>query len=167
MARYRLATTILTAILGLILCDRAMARGREEFGNKPLSEHNYTGWPGIVPLVNDHARVYTQWVNGNEHFYYQGNTEALNDTLRKLAEAKTEVREVVVRPGPGTVQSFDRSRTVRFGWSLHCSSICGTRCSLLGSVRARRHLRTYAEYDGRPPRSSGGGIDGLSDSGFD
>src|SRR5688572_1632072 len=118
MARYRLATTILTAILGLILCDRAMARGREEFGNKPLSEHNYTGWPGIVPLVNDHARVYTQWVNGNEHFYYEGSIRELNVALANFARLQLPNHFVVLRAAPGLAKSFG-GKQVAFDWELH------------------------------------------------
>ena len=64
-----------------------------------------------MPVVNHTSRVYHTWVNGNEHFYYQGNLDALNDTLRKFAQEKA-VREVVLRPGPGMTTSFDRTKKI-------------------------------------------------------
>jgi len=52
--------------------------GEEHFGNAALNEANFQDWPGIMPLVNHPSRVYHSWVNGNEHFYYRGDTPALN-----------------------------------------------------------------------------------------
>jgi len=100
-------------------CGAAWALGEETFGNAPLTDANYKDWPGIMPVVNHPSRVYHVWVNGNEHFYYRGDTAALNDTLRKFAEARSEVREVVLRPGPGEARSFDQTQKIPFGWKLH------------------------------------------------
>jgi HEAT repeat protein len=124
------------AALALAACSSAAwARGQETFGNEPLNAANFNDWPGIMPVVNHPSRVYHTWVNGNEHFYYRGDAAALNDTLRKLAEAKTEVREVVLRPGPGVTHSFDRAQEIRYGWNLH----------LVGGIA--RHLTTREQGD--------------------
>jgi hypothetical protein len=86
-----------------------------------------------MPTVNHTSRVYHVWVNGNEQFYYRGNTAALNDALAKFAESKSEVREVVLRPGPGTTTSFDRKQQISFDWNLH----------LVGGIA--RHLTTLEQ----------------------
>jgi hypothetical protein len=131
--------TILMRAVVLVLmlatsCRPANALGEETFGNAPLNEVNYKDWLGIVPVVNHTSRVYYTWVNGNEHFYYQGNLDALNDTLRKFAQEKA-VREVILRPGPGMTQSFDGTKKISFGWSLH----------LVGGIS--RHLTTLEQGD--------------------
>ena len=97
----------------------AWALGEESFGNQPLNATNFQDWPGIVPVVNHKSRVYHQWVNGNEHCYYRGNNESLNDVLQKYAATGEKVREVVLRPGPGIAHSFNEAQTINFNWNLH------------------------------------------------
>jgi hypothetical protein len=104
--RVRLSVLALL-ILACWTPSRAWALGEEDFGNKPLNELNYQEWKGIVPVVNHSSRVYHTWVNGNEHFYYQGDVAALADCLKKFAAFPTPLHEVVLRPGPGTVKSFN------------------------------------------------------------
>jgi hypothetical protein len=99
-------------------CGTAWALGEEDFGNEPLNVANFKEWPEVMPVVNHPSRVYHQWVNGNEQCYYQGDVAALNDTLRKFAEVKTQARDVVLRPGPGQASSFDGKRKVPFSWHL-------------------------------------------------
>lgn len=106
------------AALVVACCGTAWALGEEDFGNEPLNAVNFNEWPGVMPVVNHPSRVYHQWVNGNEQCYYQGDVAALNDTLRKFAEVKTETRDVVLRPGPGQASSFDGSRKLPFSWHL-------------------------------------------------
>src|SRR5207245_1807971 len=113
---------------------RAWALGEEQFGNDPLSERNYSDWPGIMPLVNAQTRVYYNWVNGNEHMYYRGDTAALNAALKGLAAVKTEVREAALRPGPAEARTFGGQK-VPYNWNLH----------LVGGIA--RHLTTLAKGD--------------------
>lgn len=114
----RVSFPLMTLLVMFVSAPRAFALGTEEFGNKPLSERNYTDWPGIMPLVNDEARVYSNWVNGNEHLYYEGGTAALNSALKDFAAVKTETRRVIFRPGPGVASSFHGKR-VPCTWELH------------------------------------------------
>jgi HEAT repeats len=95
------------------------ALGLETVGNKPLNAANFKNWPGIMPVVNHNSRVYHSWVNGNEQFYYHGNNESLNDALQKFSETDSKVREVVLRPAPGTVYSFNKEKKYEFNWNLH------------------------------------------------
>jgi hypothetical protein len=105
--------------LALCLPSQVWALGEEGFGNAPLNELNYRQWPGIMPLVNHPSRVYFTWVNGNEHLYYRGDVAALDDSLRKFAAREAKQHEVILRPGPGVVKSFNGEKTIPFGWSLH------------------------------------------------
>ncbi|QDT98860.1 HEAT repeat domain-containing protein [Gimesia aquarii] len=97
----------------------AWALGEESFGNQPLNAANFQDWPGIVPVVNHESRVYHQWVNGNEYCFYRGNNESLNDVLKKFAATDEKVHEVVLRPGPAVVDSFNKSKTIHYHWNLH------------------------------------------------
>jgi hypothetical protein len=72
----------------------------ETCGNEPINEINYRDWPGIMPVINHTTRVRHTWTNGNEHFYYRGDTEALNDALQKFAKLAVDVREVILLPKP-------------------------------------------------------------------
>jgi hypothetical protein len=116
----RKAPTYLTlALLALCPVSKVWALGMEDFGNKPLSEANYKDWQGIMPLLNHPSRVYHWWVNGNEEFYYQGDTTVLNDALQNFAAVKTEVHEVLLQPGPGIAHSFNHTKTIPYNWNLH------------------------------------------------
>lgn len=113
-------TLFFPLILGLALITlNAWPMGQETFGNEPLSDLNYTDWPGIVPLINDEHRVYSTWVNGNEYFYYRGDTEAFNQFLALFAALESPAHEVVFRPGPGHAQSFHNDRPIPIGWQMH------------------------------------------------
>jgi len=74
MGRICFIVVIGTVALGPWLAHKAHAFGIEQQGNEPLSEKNYTEWKGLMPLVNDKARVYLSWANGNERLYFKGTT---------------------------------------------------------------------------------------------
>lgn len=109
---------LLFAILA-ISSTPAWAMGTEEIGNAPLSKLNYSDWKGIAPVVNDASRVYQNWVNGNEHLYYEGDVNALNAFLQKFRAADLKAHEVILQPGPGTVSTFQHDKTFSFHWVLH------------------------------------------------
>ena len=113
------STCLIFAVLALCLPGKAWALATEHVGNAPLNELNYNEWKGIVPLVNHSSRVYQTWCNGNEQFYYRGDTATLNDALKKFAAAKADVHEVLLQPGPGVVHSFDGAKTIVYNWDLH------------------------------------------------
>jgi len=93
--------------------------GIESFGNEPLFAANYRDWPGIMPLLEQPDRVYSTWVNGNENFYYSGSIDEFNDVMRKFAGADLKVHEVVLRPGPGIVNSWGNERRMEFSWHVN------------------------------------------------
>jgi hypothetical protein len=104
----------------LLLPATALALATESFGNKPAA--NQPDWAqGVVDVVNMKSRIYSQWVNGNENFYYRGNAQALNEALHKYAAVKADVRQVILMPGTATAQSFDGKR-IAYDWKFHVPS---------------------------------------------
>lgn len=116
------------------LTAEALARGEEDFGAEPLNAANYGEWPGIETIVNDPHRVYHTWVNGNEYFYYRGETLALNAFLKGFAKTGGEPREVVLQPGPAEAKTF-QGETVAYDWVLH----------VVGGIA--KHMTTLPEGD--------------------
>lgn len=124
---------VLAMIVGFVpaISPRAaFGLGEETIGNTPLSDANYTSWPGIMPLVNDTHRVYHSWVNGHECFYYQGDERALNAALEAFSRLDVERRELAVVPGAKVVKSFDGARRFTAVWHVQ----------LMGGISA--HLTT-------------------------
>ncbi|MEX2176627.1 MAG: hypothetical protein WD872_19835 [Pirellulaceae bacterium] len=136
MRHLSVVAAALMALVGILPAQNAWALGTEEFGNQPLSPANYTQWPGIVPLVNDAARVYQNWVNGNEHFYYRGTTKQLNAAVAHFAKVEMDKHVVVLRPGPGVAPSFHERKTP-FNWSLH----------VIGGIAQARPAGPGEEFD--------------------
>jgi hypothetical protein len=118
MRRSWFAAALGTVILSHLLAQTAFALATEQKGNHPFSELNYTEWKGIMPLVNDPLRIYESWANGNEHLFYKGNTKQLSQALVHFAKVEVKNHVVVLRPGPGTAQSFDRTQ-FPCNWELH------------------------------------------------
>jgi hypothetical protein len=105
---------------GLVLASsgRAWALGEEQVGNDALNDANYTAWKGLIDVINDKNRVYYNWVNGNENFYFAGDTAKVNAALKAFAVADVTVKEVVLRPAPAETTTFDRSQKFPYNWHL-------------------------------------------------
>ncbi len=116
MKRYMRVTTILIALGALN--SPAWARGEESFGNSRVSPANYREWPGMARIIDDTHRVYRSWVNGDEHFYFQGDTQALNDSLKAFSAMESPVHEVILRTGHATARTFHGDQ-VPYDWVLH------------------------------------------------
>lgn len=91
------------AVFSLLMCSITHAAATSEEGNKPLSAANYTDWPNLVDAVNDDSRILQVWVNGNEGFYYSGNTQTANRVLKEFAETQYPGLQLVLFPGPAPV----------------------------------------------------------------
>ena len=103
------------ALPGMVL-----AFGTETVGNAPVTAQSE--WAvGVIQVVNLKTRVYSYWVNGNEHFFYRGKVDGLNEALDKYAGIKQEVLEVFVLPGVGKSQNF-KGEAVLFDWQFHVPS---------------------------------------------
>ena len=114
-----LIAAIVTGIFGQLSAQKAFALATEEIGNEPLSEQNYVEWKGIMPIVNDKARVYQVWVNGNENFYFKGTIKPLNAALAAFAKVEVKNHVVVLRPGPVERRASRDKTPIQFNWELH------------------------------------------------
>jgi len=131
---------------------RACALAQESVGNKPLHEANYRDWAGIMPVINHKSRVYHIWVNGNERFYYRGDTRAANVALKLFAAAAAERHEVILRPGPAETKTFQDVR-IPYDWDLHLEG---------GIVRAHHERHPSGIWDKHPTITiyvGGGNVD--------
>ena len=111
--------SIAAVALALLLVSNASSIGMGSLGNKPFSDHNYAAWPNVMPVINDAHRVCHTWVNGNEHFYFAGDTTALNAAFQNFVAIKAGRLTIVLRPGPGKTNSFISEKSIAFNWNLH------------------------------------------------
>jgi len=120
-AKWRNSMLRSTAAVGLLLLavSNAWGLGLEHVGNDSLSNANYKKWRNVMPVINDTHRVYHRWVNGDEHFFFKGNTVALNAALKNFAAIEADRLTVVLRPAPGKTSSLMRDRSFAFNWNLH------------------------------------------------
>jgi hypothetical protein len=81
--------------------------GQESFG--PAGEHisRTSDWPkGIEDVLRHPSRVYWNWVNGNEHAYYDGDTDTVNELIDLFAKTDLICHHVIIRPGRPSARSF-------------------------------------------------------------
>ena len=104
-----------------------------ESGNEPLHKVNYPHWKHIMPVINHKSRVYYTWTNGNENFHYRGDTNGLNNFLKKFAAIDEDVQEVFLSSRQGL--DTDGGTDVPHDWQMHLSTglVRG-----LGTVRDQR-----------------------------
>ncbi len=112
---------MLTSLLTLVcLCSPLWGMGEEQLGNEPVNATAYESSPaGILSVINDTHRVYRWWVNGNEKFFYRGDTIALNAALQNFAKIDSDTLEVVLRPGPAVAATFAGDNKIPYNWHLH------------------------------------------------
>lgn len=97
----------------------ASALGMEAIGNQPLAGVNYDRWEKIKPVVNDPGRVYHWWVNGNENFYYRGDTDALNAFLKNFAQIRpSPLKLIIVDDAPASTKTF-HGEPIQYDWEMH------------------------------------------------
>ena len=90
----------------------ALGMGQERFG--PAGEHisRSTDWPkGVEDLLRHPSCVYWNWVNGNEHAYYDGGIGTINQLLDAFAHVDLARHDVILRPGRPSARSFQGQLT--------------------------------------------------------
>lgn len=110
---------ICISLLMLVLPVAAWGAGEEHLGNDPVSGQDYETPEGLLVALNNRNRVYRRWVNGNEKFFYRGDTIALNAFLEDFSKIKSDRLEVVLRPGPAETTTFDQETKIKYDWQLH------------------------------------------------
>jgi len=152
----RSARTVLTwssfsaasALLLLSWAGRAHALATEQFGNARIE--NGLGFSAqLLAAVNQSNRVYWYEVNANPFFYFRGNTDALNDALRKFAAIPAERREIILMAGPGETRSLVEQKRIPYDWCLHVpGGFHFTQDAEIGDTRAT--LTIYINAVSRP-----------------
>jgi len=112
---------VFLSMLAYAVTGNALVEVSQTSGNEAKTEN--PRWPkGLLEVVNLESRVYaTEWrgFGGvDEHFYYRGDAQALNEALRKFAGIGTDLREVVIRPGPGEAKALEPGRRVQCDWQV-------------------------------------------------
>ena len=98
----RLAVGIVT--LTLLVPVMVWGRGKDH-GTRPVSSST---WPkGLAELVNAESRVHGYSVNREDHFFFEGDTAALNDFLTRYSKLPDTKLHVVIHPGRLAVRSWD------------------------------------------------------------
>ncbi len=57
---------------------------------------------GSGKLTGSGRRVYSLWVNGNENFYFQGNSEEINSLIADFSKIRMVQHELFLLPGKGS-----------------------------------------------------------------
>lgn len=136
-----------TALVALFMAlpVPVFALGMETFGNAPVVKQ--PEWAdGVLDVVNLKSRVYSQWVNGNENFFYRGNAQALNEALRHYAAVQDDARQLILLPGSGKTQTFDR-KPIEFDWQLHVPS------GIYKAVAKKNHAVMTVHVNALQPRA--------------
>jgi hypothetical protein len=142
----KVVAVIAAVALVLALPAAALALGMETFGNAPAVKQ--PEWAaGVLDVVNLKSRVYSQWVNGNENFFYRGDAVALNEALRKFAAVKDDTRRLILLPGPGKAQTFG-GKPVACDWRLHVPS------GIYRAVTGKKHAELTVYINAAKPRGT-------------
>ncbi len=139
---FKIAVPLVSLTLICGITEEVSGLGYETIGNKPVSDNsdNKEWSKGVVDVVNLECRVYSRWVNGNENFYFSGDTNAFNDALRKFANIQDEVKELILRPGPGEFKTFHGDRIV-CDWKLQVPG-----GFYLSDARQEKGTNVYVKY---------------------
>ncbi len=113
----RLAVGIVTLVL--LVPVMVWARGKDH-GTRPVSSDT---WPkGLAELVNAENRVHGYSVNREDHFFFKGDTAALNDFLTRYAQLPVTKLHVAIHPGRLEVRSMDgQPLDVAADWQLYAT----------------------------------------------
>lgn len=90
----------------------AFGMGQERFG--PAGEHisRSSDWPkGVEDILRHPACAYWNWVNGNEHAYYDGGVGTINQLLDAFAHVDLARHDVILRAGRPSARSFQGQLT--------------------------------------------------------
>ncbi|MFT4542538.1 MAG: hypothetical protein ACI841_003994 [Planctomycetota bacterium] len=112
--------SLLTCALLGATTQPAPTLGEESFGNGPVPA-NAEWAEGLLSVANHPQRVYRRWVNGNEEFFYAGETNQLNSVLTRFARIEAPYRDVIFMPQAGETQSFE-GKAVSYNWSVYAPS---------------------------------------------
>ncbi len=108
-------TAIGVAALLLIIgnaANSASGMGQERFGPAGERISRSSDWPkGVEDILRHPACAYWNWVNGNEHAYYDGGIGTINQLLDAFAQVDLARHDVILRAGRPSARSFQGQLT--------------------------------------------------------
>ena len=109
----------LVALLGCLCCARiCLGLAEERVGPVPDAVAQAEFPAGITNLLRHESRVYSIWVNGNEHFHYQAGAKQVNELIQHFS--KMQMRDHVLTIKAGRVQSTSFSGdSISYNVDLH------------------------------------------------
>ncbi|MBI3411600.1 MAG: hypothetical protein HY040_25000 [Planctomycetes bacterium] len=119
MVRFTLFTLVLA--LSCIVSSEVLALGADH-PKGPVAGNDR--WPeGLKELFNRDNRVHGYWVNGEDVFFYSGDTQAFNQFVEAYSKLKNTSLRVVIHPGAKKARSpWDQAdRNIPAEWSLYSS----------------------------------------------
>ena len=112
----RAMAVLVVLLLGAVLVIPGSARLSEHRLGYPV--HSQPGWPsGLADLLNSPGRVYGYWINGIDHYYYAGDTNAFNEFVRQYAELKGVLLRLTVHPARAKEKRLD-DRKIQYDWKV-------------------------------------------------
>jgi len=95
-----------------IAAEPAFGMGQERFGPALGHISRSPDWPkGVEDVLRHPSCVYWNWVNGNEHAYYDGGIGTISQLIDAFARVDLARHDLILRPGRPSARSFDGQLT--------------------------------------------------------
>jgi hypothetical protein len=122
-------------LLAMIFLTTATARGEgsEGFADQPVARFGGAG-PETIVMSERKDRLYWREVNGDLEIAYSGGIAAANAALKDFADAKGKGRDVILRPGPGRVTTFEGG-IIKCDFTFHAPGQLGL--VMLGAAKTK------------------------------
>ena len=125
-------TALLLAMISLTAAT-ARGEGSEGFADQPVARFGEAGRETIV-MSERKDRLYWREVNGDLVIAYSGGVAAANAALKDFADAKGKGRDVILRPGPGRMTTFEGG-IIKCDFSFHAPGKLGL--VMLGAAKTK------------------------------
>jgi hypothetical protein len=125
-----------SAVFLTIIClttATAHGAGSEGFADQPVARFGGAG-PETIAMSERKDRLYWREVNGDLEIAYGGGIAAANAALKDFADAKGKGRDVILRPGPGRMTTFEGG-IIKCDFSFHAPGKLGL--VMLGAAKTK------------------------------
>jgi hypothetical protein len=111
---------LIVSMVAVLMCS-GFSQTREEFGDTPAIPNS--DWPeGTITAVESPGRIYSVCINGDERFYFHGDTKELNLFLGKFAAIDMPTHRLMLEKRFNQVSSLNGGMSMRYDWLLKVPS---------------------------------------------
>jgi hypothetical protein len=112
-------TKLSIAVLAFLLsATSVLALGGKHPATQPIGMIK-SDWPAALPAaINSPGRVAGQWVNGNDEFFYRGDTKAFGEFVRRIADTRLPLTLVLHTSPQRRSLLWGEEPRVPYDWSL-------------------------------------------------